>query len=303
MKRWIALLLLAAMLMTGITATAEDENFVSVYMCTFHENNVIGQRVVSMVEDHTGYYLDAINGYILDMTWERDGNVLLVTPADTSYDQLRYIILNNNGEYSLADMNGNIYTVDPRVKQQQTAESEAEGGYTIDDVLGKWICKEQKQIIHIMPQYTSHFIFEGGGIGNDMLTMRGDSLSLQYTGDFDIEPTEDSLRLVCTKTGEVAKGTVFVKVEDVVDERALYGTWQGTREKESTITIDESGIHYSLTRTTGSKSKSTRSGSSDMAYAGDTLYIRAELTLTVEQKDGVIELVSDNDRFVRTTAH
>ena len=231
-------------------------------------------------------------------------NVLYVTPVDTSHEQLRYIILNDNGEYRLADMNGNIYTVYPRVKeQQQTAEGEPEGGYTIDDVLGKWICKEQKQIIHIMPQYTSHFIFEGGGIVNDMLTMHGDSLTLQHTGDFDIEPTEDSLRLVCTKTGKVAKGTVFVKVEDVVDEKALFGTWQGTREKESTITIDESGIHYSLTRSTGSKSKSRQSGSSDLAFAGDTLYIRTKLTMTVEQKDGVIELVSDNDRFVRTKAH
>lgn len=300
MKRFAMLFLLVAMMMIGTTVVAEEEDFVNVYLCTFHENNTIGPRVVSLVKDNTGYYLDTINGYILDMTWERDGNVLYVNPVDTSYEQLRYIVLHENDEYQLSDMNGNIYSVDSRVKEQnQTEENESDGGYTIDDVLGKWICKDKKQIIHIMPQYTSHFIFEGGGLGNDILTLHGETLELEYTGVFAIEPFNNTLKLICTKAGNVAEGSEFVKVEDIVDEKELYGTWKGTKETRSTITIDESGVYYSLTHTINDKSSTTQSGSSSLDFAGDTIYIRTELTLTIVKKDGSIELVTDNDRFVR----
>lgn len=300
MKRCAALLLMVAMLMMGITAIAEDDDFATAYVCIFHENNTFGPRVVSLANDNTGNYIDTINGYILEVTWERDGNVLYVTPKDTSYEPLKYIVLYDNGEYRLSDMDGNIYTVDLRVKKQnQAEENESDGKYTIDDLLGKWICKDKKQIIHIMPQYTSHFIFEGGGIANDSLTIHGDTLELEFIGTFAIEPFNDTLKLVCTKTGTAAKNSEFVKVEDIVDEKELYGTWKAIKETKSTITIDESGVYFDLTHTINSKFSTTRSGRESLDFAGDTIYITGEQTLTIVQKNGSIELVTDNDRFVR----
>ena len=124
-------------------------------------------------------------------------------------------------------------------------------------------------------------------------------ISSAFTGVFAIEPFNNTLKLVCTKTGNVAEGSEFVKVEDIVDEKELYGTWKGTKETRSTITIDESGVYYSLTHTRNDKTSTTQSGSSSLDFAGDTIYIRTKLTLTIVKKDGSIELVTDNDRFVR----
>ena len=297
MKKLISVVLLVATLFAGISAIAEEVDFVNAYMCTFHEDNIIGPRVVSMVEDNTGYYLDTISGFAIEMTWKREGNMLSVTPADESIASMTYIIINEEGVYSLVDMNGNIYKVIQ--KNNSKAEDESNAKYTKDDVLGKWISKETKQIIHIKPQYTSHFIFEGGGLANDTLTLYDETLELKQIGTFAIEPFNDTLKLICTKTGDVAKGSEFVKVKDIVDEKALYGTWKGSKETKSTITIDESGVYYSLTHTKNNKSSTTRSGSSSLNFAGDTIYLRTMLTLTIVVDNGNIKLITDNDCFTR----
>lgn len=311
MKRMIAFLCTLFMLTPTLCGTAEESDFVNVYLCPFQENNFIGTRVVSLAKDFTGYYLDTINALIIDVTWEREGDTLRVTPVDGSMEPMEYAVLYENGVYSLADAEGSVYSVDFRnVQQAASTEDEpaAEGPYTIDDLLGKYICKDEKQIIYIRPQYGSCFFFESGRIGEDFMTLNGDTVSFPFMGTFTIEPVEDpefpegTVKLVCTKTGDVAKGTEFIKVQDIVDETELYGTWVGTNEKENVLIINESGMDFTLIRAKSATSHSQVGGCDDLFFAGDTIYISREMTLTVVVSEGEIELVAANERFVRSTA-
>ncbi len=68
------------------------------------------------------------------------------------------------------------------------------------------------------------------------------------------------------------------------------------------LIINESGMDFTLIRAKSATFRSQVGGCDDLFFAGDTIYISREMTLTVVVSEGEIELVAANERFVRSTA-
>jgi len=183
--------------------------------------------------------------------------------------------------------------------QTGTAEEEADrgkkGDYTIDDLLGKWLCRENEQIITIGPAGTDIYSCDKTvSIMNIPTRISGDKLELTGCSTYTIREGSQGLELVCDKTEKILKGSVFIKTDDIYTDKDLFISWVDYKTGD-TLIFDSKGTVTLEYKSGGSRSALIEYG---VKYAGDQFYISDIGAFQIQKDEGAISLVNDQYTFV-----
>lgn len=175
------------------------------------------------------------------------------------------------------------------------ADSGETGEYSIDDLLGKWLCKENEQIITIGPAGTDIYSFDRTvSVRNIPTQISGNKLGLTGFSTYTIQEGEQALELVCDKTEKILKGSVFVKTEDICTDKDIFVSRVDSKTGD-TLIFDSKGTVKLEYKSGGSRSVLT---DSDLKYAGDQLYISEIGAFRIQKEGDAVSLVNDQYTFV-----
>ena len=192
--------------------------------------------------------------------------------------------------------NANSSQKQPEAKTSaEVTSKENKDVYIIDDLLGKWLCRETRQIITIDPMQAELFSFDNGyTVSSFENKINGDQLETQTFSTYTIQKKETGISMVCNETNKVLKGSEFVKTEELYSEDDLLVN-RIDHSSGDKLLVDNKG-HIILEYASGGSISTSVKHS--LRYAGDQLYIFDIDDFEIKNDNGRLNLVNDKYCFV-----
>lgn len=175
----------------------------------------------------------------------------------------------------------------------EQAEEAEECSYTSEQFVGNWHCREAKRILRVTLNDVWLINSVGGRGFNKPFELSGDHFIVKGLGTFRIEDADGRLQLVCVKSSEIAKDTVFVLEEDVISMEELTAQSWINRTAGEILTFENGEYRYSQ------RSGAYLGAISSINMVGDTIYLPGtNKEFTIVRDGEFFKLISETGEFV-----